>query len=133
MKGPKGLHMRFIAVRKTGKRSGFVIYSNVPSSEERGETDVFPGCYCRRETREFLHPELLSSPLYPEYRFLSQSRIPCPNHWRIPLSRVAVLSRIPLMFPARTEIPRSRIPEIPFQTLLKRKKGKVTINVETVI
>ena len=30
MKGPKGLQMCFIAVRKTGKRSGFVIYSDRP-------------------------------------------------------------------------------------------------------
>ena len=29
---------------------------NVPSGEERGETDVFPACYCQRETRESCIP-----------------------------------------------------------------------------
>ena len=113
--------------------------SSVYDSKRPKQKGLNTSYLLKRDTR-ILHPEPLSSPHYPEYRFLSQSRIPCPNHWRIRLPRVAVLSRIPLMFPARTEIPRSvfwsnpGIPEIPFQTLLKRKKGKATIfNVETVI
>ena len=42
MKGPKGLQMCFIAVRKTGKRSGFVIYSDSKTSIKRTPTKRTP-------------------------------------------------------------------------------------------
>ena len=73
-----------------------------PQRQRARRNGCFPRLLLPKRDTRILHPELLSSPLYPEYRFLSQSRILIIGESRFLGSRL-----IPFKFPERTEIPRS--------------------------